>query len=173
MPLPPSTDFTGALVTEGNFKNNLTLMREWLAVQLGTVDTHIRLLRGPQTGRPTPTEGGWLRWNTTTSPETADISVGTTWKKLVISAIDGTWDYLIDSTVSTIQKFKTSNAEGRIEVECATAGNANLGTDADEIFLKSTGTKPVRIWINGVAVFKLDSSGNLIVTGNVTANGSV
>jgi len=171
MPLPPSIDFTGSSVTEGNFKTNFTAMREWLATNLGELDTHIRLFRGTGATRPSATESGWFRWNTTT--DDADISVGTTWKKFIISSIDGTWSYLIDTTVATIQKFKTSNAEGRIEVECATAGNANLGTDADEIFLKSTGTKPVRIWINGVAVFKLDSSGNLIVTGNVTANGSV
>lgn len=171
MALPPSTDFTGATVTEGSFKTAMTALRDFLDNAIGAVDTHIKLVRGAETGRPTPTESGWFRWNTTT--DEADISVGTVWGKLVISVFDGAWKYALEATVATICKFNTTNAEGRIEVECASAGNANLGTDVDEVFIKSTGTKPVRIHINGTPVFKLDSSGNLIVTGNVTANGTV
>lgn len=171
MPLPPSTDFTDLSTTEGEFKVAITALRNWLAIQLGTVDTHSEIVSGTGAARPTPTESGWIRQNTTSG--NIDVSVGTSWLKLSLSTIDATWKILTDATVATITKFRTTNAEGRIEVECASTGNASLGTDVDEVFIKSTGTKQVRIHINGTPVFKIDSAGNLIVTGNVTANGVV
>lgn len=171
MARPDKLDFTGASVTEGGFKIAHDQLIDWLDTLLGAVDDYLDLVSGTDASRPAATGSGWLRYNTDNN--SIDVTVSSVWKKLMISAIDATWSCLVEATVATIIKFKTTNVEGRLEVECASAGNAGFGTDADEIFIKSTGTKPVRIWINGTPVFKLDSSGNLIVTGNVTANGTV
>ena len=171
MPRPASTDFTGSAVTEGGFKTAITSLNDWLGLLLGSVDTVVRLVRGAQSARPSATESGWLRWNTDT--DAFDVSKGSVWHKLILSKIDGTWNYLVEVTSASILKLKTSNAEAKLGIQCASAGEAEFGVDADEVFCKSTGTKMVRIWINGTPVFKIDSAGNLTVIGNVSANGTV
>ena len=171
MARPDKTLFTDAAVTEAQFKSAHDQLIDWLDALLGAVDDYIKVASGTDLSRPSATGSGWIRYNTDNN--TFDVTILSAWKKLIVSGIDGTWNYLIQSTSQSILKLSTTNTLGKFDVGCASAGDASFGVDADEIFVKSTGTKQFRIWINGVPVFKIDSSGNVTATGDITANGSV
>jgi hypothetical protein len=72
--LPPTTDFTGASVTEAQFKTALTSLRGYLAAGLGTEGTRSpasminRLIGGDFTVNP------WTRGTTFTGPASADYT---------------------------------------------------------------------------------------------------
>lgn len=172
MPRPANSSFTDASVTEGGFKSAHDSLNDWLGLMLGSLDTHVDIAGGAETGRPSATAGGWLRWNTTSSE--LDISIGTTWRKLVWSVIDATWHFSSLATTTTVALFKSSNA-GNV----ATVRIQNNATDFVEVerqaaqtIVRCSGTDPVKIMINSVAVFSIDSSGNVIAAGNISANGT-
>ena len=50
---------------------------------------------------------------------------------------------------------------------------SSVKVDAVDTSIDSSGTRPIKISINGVNVFSLDSSGNLVVIGTITQEGTV
>jgi len=170
MPLPLKTNITGAAVTEGLFKTSMDALIDFLTQAIGTVDGYIKTVRGTTAARPSATEGGWLRWNTDRTE--MEMSYGTSWQEIVRSTADATWKWNIPVAQESAMRVISSTGLCKMRVE-STVGSAEIGVDADEAYLTSSGTRPLRIWINGVPVFKIDTSGNLTVTGTVTQRGTV
>lgn len=172
MARPDKADFTGASVTEGNFKIAHDALIDWLDALLGAVDSYIRLARGTDASRPAATEGGWLRWNTDSL--VIDIAMASgLWHKMVTSIIDANWFmYLSTSVDQGIARFKSTHAGNvaTIRVENNANDNVEVERTATHTIVRSSGTDPVRIEINGVAMFSIDGSGNVIAAGNITAN---
>ncbi len=169
--LPVKTDFTGSAVTEGGFKTAFDDMIDFLNNTTGAVDGILDISSGTTASRPAATEGGWLRWNTDRTE--LELSFGTAWQQVVRSSVDATWYANLESVSNTngIRHISTG-VSNKLRVEC-TSGSGDLAVALNEVYITSNDTRPFRIWINGTPVFKLDSAGNLIVTGNVTANGTV
>ena len=170
MPRPTKASLTGASVTEGGFKTALDGLIDWLDILLGAVDDYIRLVRGTTASRPAATEGGWLRWNTDRTE--LEMSYGTSWQQLVRSTVDATWKINFQTDQSSGCRFiNTLGTDQKIQVE-GTNGSVILGVNTSEAQVSSSGTRPVCIYINAVKVLSVDSSGNVIALGNITANGT-
>jgi hypothetical protein len=173
MARPDKTLFTGASVTEGGFKTAHDQLIDWLDVLLGAVDDYIKVARGTDVSRPAATEGGWLRWNTDNS--TLDISIASAlWHKVVTSIIDATWKLRFDFNSASLALFK-STAIGNIatvRVENNSGDFVEVERTADFTIVRSSGTDPIKFYIGATAVLSVDSSGNVIALGNITANGT-
>ena len=172
MPRPTNGELTDATVTEGGFKLALNALNDWLGLMAGSVDDYVRLARGSNASRTAATEGGWLRWNTDNL--VLDIAVASAlWHKVVTSIIDATWALRFEYNQAALALFKSTHA-GSIattRVENNVGDYVEVERTATHTIVRSSGTDPVRIVINGVTVFSIDSSGNMICTGNVSANG--
>lgn len=172
MPRPDKLDFTDSSVTEGGFKTAMDSLIDWLETTVGSVDEYIKIARGVVSARPAAEDGGWLRWNTDDS--VLNMSVGTVWQKVVSSLVDATWQLRFDFDQRYLALFKSIHT-GNI----ATVGIMNNAGDyveiertATETIVRSSGTDKVKIVINGVTVFSIDSNGNAISKGNMIANGT-
>lgn len=173
--LPAKATFTGATVTEGEFKTAFDNLIDFLDNTLGTVsgnsgEGYLNLSSGTTATRPASSESGWLRFNTDTNQY--EVTNVTVWDKLIKSTVDATWAVNLSAsqtgglrTIST-----TANNEFRVE---STSGNLTTGIVSGERYIKCSGTSPLRIYINNVAVIKIDSSGNFTTTGTITQKGTV
>lgn len=173
MPIPNKTDFTGSSVTEGGFKTALDALIDFLGQAIGTIDGYLRIARGTTAAKPTPTEGGWFRWDTDLLE--MEISYGTAWQQLLRSTPDATWKWNLNvgNSISGMRVFNASAAGCKTRVEMAGGSYVEMGVDSDEFYLLTAGTKPFRIWINGAPVMKIDSAGNLTTIGTITQRGTV
>ena len=172
MPRPDKTAFTAATVTEAQFKTAMDSLVDWLGLMCGAVDDYLNVASGTQASRPSATEGGWLRFNTDNN--VLDITIGTTWNKVVHSIIDTTWWLYFSTSLEKVIRLKSTNASNiaTSRIENNAGDYVDVERTAAKTIVRSSGTDPVEIIINGVTVFSIDSSGNVIALGNVTAYGS-
>ena len=176
MPRPTNGELTDATVTEGGFKLALNALNDWLGLMAGSVDDYVRLARGSNASRTSATEGGWLRWNTDNL--VLDIAVASAlWHKVVTSIIDTTWALRFEYDQAALALFKSTHA-GSIattRIENNVGDYVEVERTATHTIIRSSDLTqqghPVRIEIDGVTVFSIDSSGNIICTGNISANG--
>jgi len=169
--LPDKSLFTGAAVTEGGYKTSFDNMIDFLTNTIGITDGFLTLSKGTTALRPAATTGGFLRFNTDRNE--FEASNGVVWDQLVRSIVDATYKYALSSTnANGLKIVNTGTNDCHVRVE-GNAGTVDLGVDTDEAYLASSGVRPLRIWVNGVPVFKVDSSGNLTVTGTITQKGTV
>lgn len=169
--LPAKTAFTDDATTEGGFRTSFDSMIDYMSSVLGGTDNSIQVYSGTDASKPSATAGGWIRYNSTN--KVMNFSIDTTWHKFVHSTIDATWKWFLE--VGQTSGLMVSNASGtdcKMSVD-STGGFVELGVDSDEAYINSEGTRPFRIQIGGTPVFKMVSTGDLTVTNNVIANGSV
>lgn len=174
MPRPANSAFTDSSVTEGGFKTAHDQLNDWLGVLLGSVDTHIRVVRGTEASRPAATEAGWLRGNTDTGD--LELTIGTTWRKMVWSVIGATWHWYALASKRYMALFHSTDAGNivTLRVQNNAGDYADFERSATALNIRISGTvDKVRIIDGtGTALFSIDASGNVIAAGNVTANGT-
>lgn len=173
MDIPTKESFTGINVTEIEFRTSMDSLIDFLSAIIGTVSDYIKIPSGTGISRPVATsEPGWLRINST--DQELEVTHAVQWKRIIMAIADPTWRYLISSGVTTIMKWKNIlGANAEIAVGNNSTQEVKMGVSSTDVYLKSSTTIPVRIHINGVPVFKLDSAGNLTTIGTITQKGTV
>jgi len=175
--LPPQGDFTDANTTEGEYKVAQDSLVEFLSNTLGTVsgtagEGYLALAKGTTVSQPAITSDGWLRFNTDRNKFEISNLTSTNWDELLCGTVNGTWanNIEVDQTGALRVISSTTDCESAIE---STSGSVTVGVNATERYIKCTGTEPLKIYIDGVGVMKLDASGNLTVIGTITQQGTV
>lgn len=169
--LPAKTDFTDNGTTEGGFRTSFDSMLDFITNIVGSKDGRVEVFSGTDGTRPSATEGGWIRYNSTNN--VMDVSISTTWHRLVHSVVDVTWKWFIETGQTYGFLVKNSSGSSSILQVESSVGSIRLGVDPDEGFIHSVGNRPLRVFINGVPTSIFKSDGSFIATGNVTSTGSV